>query len=865
MCCRQFWTLPSPPASRSQRQRPIWALHDLAGWAEARGTAPVAYNAMSLVLGCGTRHDADREALARIALRLAEDAGKPHQIAVCAAAVASAVALAAVGSPERRLEAFDACEYAIQRIARTSKAQLAAAAELGEALEAHDFLGVLRPGMWFAVPQELRPAAVKNLPNVDLVTSIVDHSSGSAQDWLNKLLAARTWEIHVENARLAFEPPAPACFLETDWFTFAFEHPSYRRAVPHSSSILKEEDSAADELLVAMAHEITHVVCLIGGVGYATTALKIATQYIEIAIWKEHLRQTGTEGDPASLLDHGVAPLNGANFRALFPAELALDLTRKMQILHDVWTPWFEGLGVMAEGTDPKDDEHTIALHNLAVLQLVDHYPPDSGDMLEYVGQRQREMEDRHSLAVQRAAPHRLRYELELQEAPYFAGYLLARMVMGTWRETLDRAVSGTEAYMLMLHATRYGSHAAIPPLDLPIEEFRTSCVGRMVGWIQTLARVDRDALAKFFAPADASQAASFMWREGRLVEVGAADRAVREDVVERQMRTWIVQALSSLCGALASADRTKGASPGVRDLVDHIVARDSKSLREVGDELLDALVEFADGMITRAALLPVGEVDTRFWLHWESGRIWVLLRTREKSADTGKPGYDAESFVLDDASKTRLRQECERLAKPRMRVTRMVDLRPGRFAGTHFFVFSYGDWLEVRPAGLATGAILDDPLRMKTIRDKLSGKIGLELDHRIAGAHRTKQWLRGFTTWWIGDQEVPLWMWQVHVLMQADEVLMVDRGAETRKAARAALAALAASTAIAGDIVDVGFPGLTETRPEHRTPLVEFLFRSVRAPDGGDWLDLHHTELEPSLAEVIVRSHLGWDVRPAG
>jgi len=105
-------------------------LHELAGWAEADGNAPMAYNAMVLALGCGTRHDADQEALARGALRLAEDADKPHQIAVCAAAVASAIAWAAAGMPERRLEAFDACEYAIQRIARTSKAQLAAAAEL---------------------------------------------------------------------------------------------------------------------------------------------------------------------------------------------------------------------------------------------------------------------------------------------------------------------------------------------------------------------------------------------------------------------------------------------------------------------------------------------------------------------------------------------------------------------------------------------------------------------------------------------------------------------------------------------------------------------------------------------------------------
>jgi hypothetical protein len=859
--------------SKHLARKRLTTIDGLARRVENAGDAEMAYNLGALALGNDPNHGDSTQVRARYCLRLAEDAGKAHQIAMCSTRLARILADDAEDALDRRLAAFDACENAIERIAAPSELQEIAAEELIEVFQKHSFLRVLYPALIFALPENSRPQAARDLEGGQLVPRASDVSVPDVGQWARDNFTTLVWETEVENARFALEPSKPAMSVGTDWLTFDFDHPAFRRCVPHSDSILKEEADTADDLFLTLAHEITHVLCLIGALGAAITALRMASLHTELCLWSSVLtNDNGAASSPGELDTTRVAPLSDSDVIALGRAEQALELTAKTRILQDVWKPWMEGVAVFSESADPRGDESGIAEQNEAVRQFVDQYPAGTGAEAnaELLGRAQA-MEDRHSLAVNRFGRLRLSTIFRMPEEPYFAGYLLVRSVVGAWRETLGEAVSGARVQSLLLHATRYGIADSIPDLGLAAEEFREACIARMLGWIGPLVRLDRDVLADFLAvPTRDGSGRTYRWRDGKPERVDpedAAAEATRGEFETRQ-RQWILEAISTLTGSRASAGRVADASPQCAAIMGVIAdVLDTP----VSEERVNKLKDIASGILNAAMVLPVGSTDAKFILNTAARRIWLSLRTREK-AERGEPGYNGESFILSEDHGEILKREYLRLGRPRVRVTRVIDLvkRDEHLpAGMHFLAYSCGDWMFVRPAGFLAGAHFDVRKRIEAIRHRLVPNRDRQAEQEIArgnvGAQRTQRWLGQIESWTLEGRQVPIEPWVSRVKDLAQGVLHHGkRRTDTQQAAKRALAFVLGNDEVASLIVEEGFAELTTGPAGARREIIDILFQSAQSPCQNAWIEQNANALHRVLRHLLIRGIHGWDVRSA-
>lgn len=862
----------------------------LAKATEQAGNADIAYNLMTVAVDFGPEPSAMREQVVSYALGLALAANRPHQIAVCSARLASVITAAADADPRRRLEAFDCFETAFERL-RLAPANIRAMAArlLLDVARKRDYLSTFMPPLYSFFPQEEQPDGLGDVPTAwnwpDRVSAL------PSQEWYDQERtshAVQTWEMQFDLARLKLEPKASKASATTDWTSWRVDHPAYRRAVPHSFSFLREADF--DGLLLVLTHEITHVLSLVGAVGNALNCLRVAAYHAEITMWSV-TPDAGVGTLRERVAEQGHVALKEGEAAHLLRAEQGLEMTLKAQMLQDIWTPWFEGLAIFSEvAADPSLDRLRIGPVTHALRNLID-------SQWELLGQGHAsekfqadftrfatDFEARCSAAISRRGPRRLRAYLSATDVPYLAGYMALRAVVSAWRSTTQRPLTGAEAFSLLLNATRFGTTDAFPDLSLRSDLFAEAAIAKMCDWVCRLAQLDRNDIESFIGlPLEDDEHFSFTWEDGRLIK-----RPRGPDV---KPKTFAPEAERRLRQALASLTRPEddGRVKTASEETEFLLKEGSNILRGHSETAqfettLAIAINRVGGLGLLGTLLPIGSTAGRFFVNIGPGDrdafLNVQILTTEEHEEDRQPSINWISLRIDKATAERIAASYRRLAIPRLQVTRIIDLGglvtpDPHFTGAHLLAFHYDDWFDIRgPVDamdiiirqsketqgdlfkLVKARLYPEPLERSELEKVARGQLG---------ATRTRDWIRASKAWFIGDIAFEVADWAQHVGSLAERVLDTEaRRPRQRMAAQALVAALFADEALANDLVEKGFDGITEGAPDRREEIVSQLLRTAQQPSFEAAAAAAAAALAASGRPILSRGALGFDVHAA-
>jgi hypothetical protein len=847
---------------------------------EKVGDAGRAYDLAAIAMSFNGGDLPFRESIARYGLGHAVTA---DQIALFSSRVASVISEAADQASERRLEAFDACERAIELLAfgsgpiRTEAAQV-----LRSVIEPRQYLRLLLLPVYFFLPDSERPEGVFEAFGADYWPERI--SREPLAEWTNRvrvLWNAQRWDLELEKARLVLEGEVAGRGAQADWTTWMIDHPAYRRVVPHHRSFLREVDF--DRHLLQLTHEITHVLSLLGGIGFILTALRVAAFDCELVQWSlNHSSADDLEFEMAA--NEGVATLRDGAAGSLFRAEQALEIAFKAKILQDVWTPWFEGLAVFSEGAaDPALDPVGIGPVTECLRNLLDFHPP-SGLSEEEVKaafeELLKEFEQRCSAAINKVGPGRLRMLLGTPEVPYLAGYLAVRSVVSAWRETTGRPLTGTETFNLLLNATRFGTFNAVPNLSLNSEQFASAAQELMCDWASKLAALSCEEIEDFLKPPNPNDSARwYRWEDSHLIRVetgrshpGDGEREAVEQRIGQAMRSlWRVEDFSRFKEQNVLVEALKSSSDGTEEWIHEHMKRN---------------MGFFETWVSTGSFLPIGRTASRFFANIDQASTKTLLATHMRTAEsivpTGNPSLNGLWFPIDNRAGQMLEKFHRRNGSPRLEVTRIIDL--GSFVtksrdrfGSHFLAYRYGDWFDIRGANPAVESWLEEDLgNRETVREYVERRIypntasQAELKAFASGdrgAKRTRDWIDRSMgkDWFVDDQLVSVGSWAIQVRELAERFLNED-GRRHRQgvAAGALLTKLFDDESIAEDVVNMGFVSLGDHPRRSLTELKDALFATAKAPAENTVTSAVISDFNSHKFRTFHRGKNGWDVRPA-
>lgn len=665
-------------------------------------------------------------------------------------------------------------------------------------------------------------------------------------------IAALTPEV--EN--LAFVPKAKLpreTQLEARWTTATFDHPSYRQAIPHGRTLYREGEIAT--ILFEIVHEVSHLVCLLGGVGAAMTALRAAAVQLEATLWA-HVPTERHHESQQSL----IAPLEDSTMLALAQAEQALEPVRCTHLLQGVWGPWLEGVAVFNElGSDPNEGDMSSLVGDV-IANLVDvGIPPNLAEQeaISQLAHSRKETDALFAHVLRTWGLWRLRFYLGNHWHKYGPGYLAVRAVVASWRKTLDRPLTGTEAARVLLHVTRYGALDAIPDLGIGSHRFKRTALERMTRWVLDIARMSRDDLEYALMPG-----VQWGWRNGQLLRetefeaghvVNSADR-----FVDLARQAWSVHR-----GDRSDPARVGQLSPHLVDLIS--AAAQALTYATHRDDLSLTVGYHLDA---QARSLPIGTVQAPFWLNRRTGRFSVAVRTTDVDKDHGRPGYDLVGLSLTPEEFDSLRQEMRLRPDERMRVTRLADLTPAEFggdriAGRNVVAYSFGDWLHVRNAGLYWSLPQVPEDLFDEVKERLSPQPGHVLEIEVCegrkAAARTVEWIDRATAWHEDGEALPIAAWVQRVRDLAIRVRDRDDDVDLERLAGAELL-----TAIWGksahELTSDGLDAITYGEAPRLSKLTESLLMSARGSAPSSWLDSVPPDDEMHMVFTKGRA---WDVRP--
>jgi hypothetical protein len=711
---------------------------------------------------------------------------------------------------------------------------------------------------------------------------------GARAKWIQELemmWRAQIWDMEIEKARLALEPSPRQEAAHVDWTTLTLDHPAYRRAVPSGRSFLREAEF--DNLLLVLSHEIIHILSMLGGVGVMLTCLRVALMNAETVLWSlQAPAGSDMEQFKGRVALEGVAPLERGDPGLLFRTEQALELTLKARILQDVWTPWFEGLAIFGESAaDPALDVVTIGEVSNCLRNMVDFVPTSGAEdtktedsiLAEYEAFAQ-EFESRCSAAITRHGPVRLNKYLRSPNPSYFAGYLAIRRIVSTWRERAGRSITGPEAFSLLLHATRHGTFETIPDLSLPSELFSLAASKMMLDWASQLAKLDPKEINDYLSHPDRTASGRiYAWETGRLKPVEAEFQETLEERERATVAKRLRQALSSLTSEI-DENRVKTADPIERWLI--------KAMSKKGQEVVenDALQwdNLTVSLDTLATLLPIGQTASKFFANGDPATEWPLLafslRTTEHNASDGGPGVNGYWFSVDHGAAELIKNEYHCTGRPRVEVTRVVDLwglgSATRRPGLHFLAFKYGAWFEIRGASSFADTLINsdakrkaqvtDLVRRRLYPDPLLFAFQGILARGDDGARRTARWIDESDAWTVDGQTVPVENWVLRTRKLAGRIvaLEAERVAMQKAVATALVSTLFGDDELSEMVTAGGFELMTEQFPAKRGQIVDALFNTAKVPVANDQA-VYALGFGTDRTPLFTKGLHGWDVAP--
>jgi hypothetical protein len=855
------------------------AFFELAKAVEEAGNPDIAYNVMMIVLSVGPEEATTRELTVRYALSLAQAANRPHQIAACSAKLVEVLLLATNPGPERQLEIFDTFEAAFEHLRLSPEAIRAKLARLllAISLKENSLAMFSAPLVTFLPRDERSEEVLKGFGEGSWPNRV---ATQTMVDWFSQQ-ALRDWEMNFDLRRLELTPKPIAASATTDWVSWVVDHPAFRRVVPHNRSFVRE--AHFDSLLLVLTHEITHVLSLMGSVGIALNCLRMAAFDAESAMWSV-TPGTTIDNIVGYVGEFGHAPIVDGQVASLMRAEQGLELTLKAQMLQDVWTSWFEGLAVFGEvAADPKLDSVRIGHISYALRNLVDSQWQVTAGLTQFTetfANFAAKFEAQCSAAIARRGPTRLRGYLRRKDVPYFAGYIAVRSIAAAWRARSPSILTGTEAFNLLLHATRLGTTDAVPDLSLRSDLFLEAAIAKMREWASSLAALSAEEIERFVrAPLEDDKHFTFAWEGGRLVKKRRKIPKTFKEHVDRWLR-----------GALASLTRSEDDSRlGTEDELTLLLVRAGANAlrRHMSSADFEEKVKIESsrvaGLNALGSLLPIGRAMARFFINFdtEAGdvRAYLQILTTEEHEEDHKPSINGMLIPLDKEAFEKIRPAFEKRVSPWFLITRLIDLEgyahPEKETGTHFFAFQYDDWFELfGPTELIDRLIKLDKdsyallLQLTKVRlcpDPLQRALE-SVARGGSGAVRTRDWIDRSTVWSLGDTPVDVDSWVSNVRTSAEQVLdLAVRPQRQRVAAQALISALLPEwPRLAHDLVHKSFDELTEPAPDQREAIILQLFKTAQLPSGEPAAGAAAAVLEVCGVPILADGSHGWDVLAA-
>lgn len=765
--------------------------------------------------------------------------------------------------PDLATAAFDAVESVVRHLHDLPEQREQLLAQLSGSLNASEVLAGIRPLLRAATMPPSGDALVDDTVRLlssarweepwPRLTELVEPISGLA--------------IKLENARRQLEPAADPAGASTKWATWSFEYPPFRRAVPHGPSLQRE--AGLDELFLTVAHETIHVLSMMSGLGQAVTALRLALLEIEFRLWTFM-----GPADPEAFSSIGVAPLAEGELTALAQAESALEITRKLQILQDVWGPWLEGIAVFGElgassPSDPFSSVVTLVLANLMEEGPIRQVAAEEGISVgDVIARRYAAAEEIFAAAGRDQGAARLRTMLADYPARYFAGYTAVRTVVSSWRATYPGQISAQMAFRVLLHVTRFGTTEAIPDLALSASDFRRAALAGLEKWVTQLAGIRAEDLDEFSQPGDG--AALSEWQDGRLIH-SQQDPEESGEETHKILIERCARALLTLSSTEADLDRVPDSDEETRILLEG--AAEALTLQSFDLDKLDRDPWLVDRMLARAAMMPIGRVRSPFWLSPESRRLLVLLRTTDRGPGQGDPLHQMIAVELPEEKVSPLEREMRVRRDSRILVARvanlheLVEVDESLLPGANYLVFSYGNWIYVQPSGMAEGTRPVSSRIEESVRERIQPDPILDFESDLTaegrtGAMRTSSWIESVETWTADGTSYGAGKWAARVGALAAEVLDRESHTETEAASEVLLSAVLG----AARPQDLGQRGLELLRTLDPTWIAEFaehLATSSSGPVSSPFLDAHNEQVSECIGPIFVRGENGWDVKP--
>lgn len=843
-----------------------------------------AYDLIALTLGLSASMPPSfRKEAARRGVDLGLAANRSHQVALCSVEAAVAALDAADERRPGRLQAFNACELAIERLRQTGEPYRAAgASRLLKVALPQQYLGALLVPMCLLLDdgEPLKAKIATHFPGREWTPRIAQTTAKARVQDLELQLAVQQIDWEIEAAMRKLEEPARQRSSSANAITWTIDHPAHRRAVPLAQSFLREQQF--DNHLVELTHEVTHVLSLLGHLGAALTCLRVANIENEATLWSLHLgRMEGGDQNLDEQASRGPAPLADGEPGLLMRADLRVELAAKARTLQDVWAPWFEGLALFGEtAADPSRDPSRINGIAEALRAVVDFIPTSDAtedsireEFEKYVS----EFEERASRAMRRRGPSRLGSMLRRREDPYFSGYVAVRTVLATWRQNYSSGLEGALAFDLLMHATRYGTSAAIPDLSLPSAEFERQAITRMAAWVQGLAGLSADALGMFFSPIGRSEAGKSLQWDGFTLR-STAD--IAGDTGERQV-AWLKQRLEQALQSLLSSNSSALGD----DDADRIARDGAKFYTEyratpAWHEERERYREVAQQLINRGSFLPIARTDSLFYvvLDLEGQSFLILqLRTTEAHVDTGNPSTSALWLPISTEAARAIEAHHKATAEPRMQVSRVIDLGgvivPGQ--SLHVLALRYGEWFDLRGSMPAIQSVLSEHEHLPYFRDVLRRRLYPTPTERTVSEDvfvldealdQTLTWLSCSTTWQVHGCPVRVGKWVDQIRGKAERARSeAVRRSVVLEASRRMLTCLFPMHAdLVGCVVDRGFEAWTSRAPELRSDILELLLRSGHSPAADGCWDAVVQASDSVDIGLFKRESAGWDIRPA-
>ena len=603
------------------------------------------------------------------------------------------------------LEAIDAFELAMNLEVPDQNLQAALLGKLHAVLDPANGsrIEALKPALVFQAPIGLvNPKTLGQLATSFLKgRGEVDLPGDNDPETLAALraMAAASIQLHIDDVRLALAK-APGFLPEISWSDHTLRHVQLVDAVPLQKSLIVDLDRSAGTLL-ELVHEVTHAYSLLGPLGWARTAYRAASQYLEmLLIDAEGARPLANQDEmratPPLARVAAATPLA----RVLCDAQFAALLRSKT--LQAVWMPWLEGLAVYVELLcDPRDDPLQIPTPHQAVRSLIDHRaerrPGESDAALQRRSEEElvERFESFCSKALKRTSRFRHIGYFRADRLPevYALGYLVVRSVVAAWERALGERIAPVVAARLLLDATRNGTWAAVPPLDTAVETHEAACHAGLQAFVASLGALPAALLRAYFVPVEADQPGrAHAWVGGRPEPIDRHDIAAMQATPLTQTHAAMREA------AVAVALR---GGPVLRDFISEAdFAAAAATHREPITGLFDLLH-------SQSSLLAVGRCQARVIVLDEAeARVAICPRTfaglhaGTAVDDLAVPRYSTRFLTLAGgaAELQQLRAAFRTRRSARVLCTRVLDMvgldeTPYKAQNTSYMYFGLGDW----------------------------------------------------------------------------------------------------------------------------------------------------------------------------